>query len=867
VPQKQRLEYFSKEEGNGGSPNQSYTDQKHWSQKSWGKAIMRMMTAAAVACLSVVGLAAATDAQAVMQHYDLDIPQERLDVALRELAQQTGLQIASFTDSIDGSLVVGPVKGSRSAEDALKVLLAPSGLTFKLVSEKTIAILNPKDTRSVTGASLAPSAESGAGARRADEAWRVAQSDSTGKPENKAASVPSEEGTGARLEEIVVTAQLRKENLIDVPISIVAIGADELKNRNITRLDDLPYVVPGLAVETDGFTHRMSLRGISNLFGGNSSLIGLYLDDADVTGSSYVQPELNTYDLERVEVLRGPQGTLYGNGSAGGVIRFVTKSPDLHDYQMTSDVTALFTERGAPGQRIETAVNAPLIDDVLAIRVAGEFYHDGGWIDQPAADRQDINAKNLTDVRFKMLWKPAEGLTATALAEVHRNDMGLSTGEDANGNYTQVFGLTTTPRIIDDFDIFNFTLTYDFSGVQVLNTTSYFKQNNTSEDIGTILPFAPPNSPPPTVADLYVPRDLRTSGILTEELRFASSDPGPWQWTIGANYRRFRYQEGFAYYYDVPGPLPPPDQTYPSYTDNVSKSWAGFADTSYKLMSRLTLGAGLRYFHDDQSFVSSPPPTTQTGTFKSTDPRAYIDLKVMDGLNVYGSAAKGFRSGGFNQLNQPSYGPENIWTYELGAKSSFTRFSIDGAVFYSDYKGYQIVGNAPPPAPQLNIYSNAGDALIEGVELGGVWRPVNGWTLSFDGDVLKTEFYKITTPVGADYAVGDNLDLVPKYTFTGSVQRNFIVSGHEGLVRLDYSQKGKETYRLRAVGPWYFSESDVNHTLNLNASLNCNKNLRIGAFIQNLTDDRGYIDPTTIQANGSRLRPRTYGLDFGLNVD
>src|SRR5690606_6476234 len=136
------------------------------------------------------------------------------------------------------------------------------------------------------------------------------------------------------LEEIVVTAQKREERLIDVPISIVAMGADELQKRKIFAIDDLSLAVPGLLVASSGgIQRRIMIRGVSNVFG-SSSLIGLYLDEASVTSTPDNQLDLPTYDLERVEVLRGPQGTLYGEGSAGGTIRFITRSPELNEFSM-----------------------------------------------------------------------------------------------------------------------------------------------------------------------------------------------------------------------------------------------------------------------------------------------------------------------------------------------------------------------------------------------------------------------------------------------------------------------------------------------------------------------------------------------------
>jgi iron complex outermembrane receptor protein len=156
------------------------------------------------------------------------------------------------------------------------------------------------------------------------------------------------------LEEVVVTAQKREERLIDVPMSIVALGADTLEKQKISSIDDSAMAVPGLSIQESGGPYRqIYLRGVSNSTG-NSSSVGLYLDEASVAPAfAIVQPDLRTYDLERIEVLRGPQGTLYGEGSLGGTIRFITNKPVLNQFAVTANVTTLFTEDGAPSQ--ETA--------------------------------------------------------------------------------------------------------------------------------------------------------------------------------------------------------------------------------------------------------------------------------------------------------------------------------------------------------------------------------------------------------------------------------------------------------------------------------------------------------------------------------
>jgi outer membrane receptor protein involved in Fe transport len=526
-------------------------------------------------------------------------------------------------------------------------------------------------------------------------------------------------GSSDALQEIVVTAQKREEKLKDVPISIVAVSAEELADRQITSLEDLPYAVPDLSYASAGNSHYLEIRGISDIVGA-SSLIGIYIDDADVTlgGSATIQLNPVTYDLDRVEVLRGPQGTLYGDGSAGGTIRFITKNPKLDGFAFDANVAAMFTQDGGPSHRINAMVNVPLIDNELALRVAGTFEHDGGWINEPAANLDNINAQDLTNVRVKGLWQPNTQLSVSAMAIINRDERGMDFS-DANspGNFTQVFGLTTAPKVKNDYDVYNLTIAYDFPGARFSNAVGYVHEDAPQWGVPAFFQTTP-NNAPGTLYDYYVAlQDIRDT-LLTDEMRLSSTGSGPWNWTLGGFYRQYTDSvDAPVNYYGLPGPasdpLPP---SYASSIETHARSWSLFGDTSYRLWDRLTLGAGVRAFRDTQHFDDFEALTTQSGDFHSVDPRFYAQFKVNTDVNVYASAAKGFRSGGFNSFSQPSYDPEDVWTYELGIKSSFMgdRISLDADVFWSNYTNYQTF--APLPGLELvSAIQNVGHARIKGV--------------------------------------------------------------------------------------------------------------------------------------------------------
>jgi outer membrane receptor protein involved in Fe transport len=811
---------------------------------------------------SVLILAACTGGIPVLLHAEasakpITIAAGELNTALESLVQQTGVQLLYDLRKVEGLRTDG-VTGAQSAQEAVSALLKGTPLTMKTDASGAILITEPGRA-------------AGIASQNAPEISPVQLAQSPPQPDATAevAAETSSLAPKEQLEEIIVTAQKRAERLQDVPISIVAMTGDELQRRRITSLDELAFAVPGLTVQSTGtWQRRIVLRGISNFFGSSSSLIGLYLDEASVTSRADMQPFLGMYDLERVEVLRGPQGTLYGEGSVGGTIRFITNNPRLDRFTMNSNVAASFTQDGSPGQRLEGAVNVPLIENELGLRIAGSFDHTGGWIDQPAADRKDFNDQNLVNVRIKGLWQPMPELAVNAMAVLHRNDAAPSTGEDADGNFTQVFNFTTAPTVEDNYNLYSLTMSYDFAAARLLSATTYMDQSKDASNLGFSFQFTPPGTP----RFAFYTSQFFKNRTLTEELRLTSSGSGPWQWTAGGFYRDVQFDGGSVggSYFGLPGPpgTPLPDPL--SFLTSISsKSTAVFGDTSYKLTQRFTLGAGLRYFEDKQDDIEGfgATATTQHGTFHSLNPRLYAQYKLSPQVNTYASAAKGFRSGGFNSLNQPAYDPEQVWTYELGAKSSLLqgRLSTDVAVFYSDYTDYQVLGQ--PLDPPVPITSNAGSARIKGIEWSLNWHPTSQWDLGLNGNYIDSQFYEINV-ASTSHAVGDPLDMSPKYTFTVSAQRDFKWNGKGGYARLDYEQNGRSVFRDRSTGPWYFSQSDIINLLNLNLSLQWSDNLSLGVFGQNLLDDRGFVgSQSIIQGSTSRSRPRTFGIGFGVTFD
>ena len=657
------------------------------------------------------------------------------------------------------------------------------------------------------------------------------------------------------IEEIVVTAQKREQRLIDVPISIVAMSAAEIEARGISNFEDLGLAVPGLTVQDNGGNVRRAfIRGLGNSAGFSSSLIGLYIDDVSVSGNPAFTLDVRPYDMERVEVLRGPQGTLYGDGSVGGTIRFITKKPQLDSFGGKVDVAASFTEDGEPSQKIQGAVNVP-VSDTFGLRIAGTYENADGWIDQPAESVEDFNGQEVSNLRVNTLWHATDALDVSAMVILHRNNASVNIGEDDNGDFTQVLGLTGTPSFEDDYELYSLTLAYGFDAFEVLSSTSYLDSSTLTGQYG----FRSGS------IDGYLGDNPVEATIFTEELRISSISEGAWNWTMGVFYkdRQIDQETNDVQVGPVDGlPFGPPFDLAPDYQS--STSWAVFGDTSYDLTDRLEVGVGVRYFEDDRDREFTDGTPTQKGTFDSTSLRAYVNYDLTEDIRVYASVAEGFRSGGFNSLGQAPFEPEDILSYELGTKMSLLegRLNAEVALFYSDYTDFQISGVLPPPAVPVQITSNGGDAEVKGVDLSFTWQATDSLVLGFNGNYVDTEVVELGV-TSSSHAVGDRLDFAPEYGLVFFATQNFDWGGKPGFVRLDYSQQGEMLLTSRSRG--IFGSSDVIRMVNANVQWELNEKLSIGVFGKNLLDEDGYLDPQLELGGAARPRPRTFGLQ--LSVD
>jgi iron complex outermembrane receptor protein len=797
-----------------------------------------------------------------------DIAAQPLEGALLELSKQASIQLVLDSSAVAAKNTAA-LSGKMPIREALNRLLHDTELTYRWSGDHTVTIAPRAGTRPAGGLLTPFSSPSGAPTPRflLAQAGRASgsgaatsrdgQSTSRASASTDADVHSSDTGAGGEtLADIVVTAEKRAQRLIDVPSAITALDGDALRRAGIKTMLDLSYAVPSLVVQdTGGGYQRYFIRGIAN-GNGATSLVGVYLDEADITNNSNTQLDVRAGDIERVEVLKGPQGTLYGAGSAGGTVRLITHDPDLTQFTASGDLQGYSTRYGAPSEEASGVFNVPLVDNVLGLRFAGTYGNLGGWIDQPAAGLNNINNQDLWDMRIKMLWEPAPETSIKATAEIHR-DHGGGTDASADANYNLVLAYDPAARapFSSDFDIYNLTASYDFSAVNLLSSSTYF-DSNTSGVIGLIYAVAPPPAAP--FQFLNNP-DTRNDSSFSEELRLSSRGATAFHWVAGAFFKNQTLDYNTVYEYSGGG-APPGSGSSPD--NEGSKSTSVFADAGYTLPDGLEFGAGIRSFHDDRKEFDGV--LHRSGSFHAVDPRLYAGYALTTDIHFYADAADGFRSGGFNGgygLPETTFAPEKVRSYEAGTKMSLfdKRLSVDLGIFFSKYQNIQIFANTPNGIGELQ---NGGDAHIWGGDWSFDWQASSHLSLAFSGSRTRSALVSLLPGVAIVHR-GDPVDFSTDYTgrLSGTYAFN-LAENTPAFARLDYNLIGPSHLTDRSEGgPPILFETDIIRMLNARIGLE-RAGWGVDLFATNLLNADGVQDTAGAYGFGARPRPRTIGVEI-----
>ncbi len=595
------------------------------------------------------------------------------------------------------------------------------------------------------------------------------------------------------VQQVVVTAQKRAQTMVDVPQSMSVVGGDALEKHQATGFADYLKLVPSLQlVQSTPGEGRLVLRGLDT--GGVASTVAVYLDETPFGSSSglangaILAGDFDTFDLARVEVLRGPQGALYGASSLGGLVKFVTNAPDFDGFAMRARIGAASVDGGGVSYRTNLVVNTP-ISETLAARASVSYQKEPGFIDSigtAGSDlARDINKAENYGGRASLLYKPHKDfdLRLTAVAQNIATDAPSIVESDPD-SLENLYGRPTQSQFVPQmrdihYRVFNGTANWNLGSASLTSSTSYSTQKQYArEDLTTNLSqFVEDNLSVPN--DLYMGMELEVRKF-TQELRLSSNGGGRVDWLAGLYYTDEEADLDQRYHALVPGTMTPATGL-PLLADvglgSNYREVAAFANTTIHLNPVYDLDIGGRYSHNKQDAhqfgdgALAGGPADNRGE-SSEDVFTYavsLKRKFSERTAVYARAAKGFRPGGPNVLppaappgTPTSYESDSVMSYEAGLKtqSDDGRWSLDLSAFHIKWKDIQLLAEVNG----FGINANGSGATADGVEITAGWRPLRGLRLSANGAWNKARLDDDTDLELVGGYKGDRLPFSPKYT-------------------------------------------------------------------------------------------------------
>ncbi len=651
---------------------------------------------------------------------------------------------------------------------------------------------------------------------------------------------PAKAGTEV-LDRVVVTATKRESSVQDVPFSINAQTEEDIRRSGAVTLEDLSRNVAGLAIQNLGpGQSQISIRGVSS--GqivrdqpGVKEQVGVYLDETAISMSLFT-PDLDLFDLKRVETLRGPQGTLYGSGNIGGTIRYITNEAKIGVSEGTVEANFNKISDGSNGGGVKAAVNLPM-NDAAAMRVVGYHTKFGGWIDAlgPGGGK-DVNEGERTGGRLSFTFKPNRDVTITPRLIHQKVTADGFNRQEAFNLYANRFTTTVPPVTLQDrqqylllrekFEdkttIADATIKVAFGGFDLTSVTTHTdREILVSRDASALTGSVSVDLGFPSAGVLLPSRLNDTTDFkgFTQELRLSSTGKGPLQWLVGAffadtdrkyaqrlptpGYDAFtnaRFGAGTAAAVANGFPLESPYNADLPYN---LKQTAVFGEMSYELTKELTGTLGGRFYDykEERTFKSGGLFSDGNNNFDKTksdgfNPRVLFAYKASDSVTLNAQASKGFRLGGVNDpLNVPlctasdraifggyqRFSDESLWNYEVGVKMQQRGLSFNAAAFYTQMKDLQVTLDAGSCSSR--VVFNVPKAHSSGIELEMTARPADNFEVSFAGAAVNAVFDSTvkdgTGAVLGGIRDGNRLPSVPKLSFTASFTYNFSLAGRE----------------------------------------------------------------------------------------
>jgi iron complex outermembrane receptor protein len=630
----------------------------------------------------------------------------------------------------------------------------------------------------------------------------------------------------AEVEELVVTARKRDEQLIDVPFSVAAQSEQLMRNRGITNVEDLSRTVASFTVQNLGpGQSQVAIRGISagqivRDQPGVKEQVGVYIDESVISLSLFT-PDLDLFDLNRVEVLRGPQGTLFGSGSLSGTVRYITNQPTTEAFEGVIEGTGAFVQGGEFGWDLKGTINAPL-NEQMALRVTAYNSQFPGFIDAVQPDGstdKDVNDGYRRGVRAALLIKPTETLTITPRVLYQKIDVDgfnrvdiyniLGNPFTATRPRVQLGGLKQFTQLKekfeDEFLLADVNLQYDMGGLRFTSITTFTDRDVRVVRDATALTgsitggsLGLPQNVYTIDAPLYDDTDVQS---FTQEARIASTGDGPLQWVAGAFYSDIErdYSQdlrvvGFTAATGIPtqSDRAPTDSLYYSVVPYKQKQFAVFGEATYSVTDRLDVTAGLRWadyketrtLTFDGIFAEKTIEVPGKTKADAWAPRVIVAYEATDDITLNAQVSKGFRLGGINDplnrplctpadfatfsaLSTPSFKNETVWNYEAGAKARFAggAGSLTVAGFYADINNLQATIDAGSCSSR--VIANVSSARSRGFDAEFAYRFNENFDVAISGSYNDAELTSSLNDASGrpiqGLRDGNRLPTVPKF--------------------------------------------------------------------------------------------------------
>lgn len=698
-------------------------------------------------------------------------------------------------------------------------------------------------------------------------------------------------GDATVLTEVVVTATKRAERLQDVAVSITALTSEQLTAGGAVRFEDYLSHVPGLVADSatgSGGLNQLSLRGVNTGQGGNPT-VGFYIDDApfgsstNLGGGAIMAPDLDPSDLTRIEVMRGPQGTLYGAGSLGGLVKFVTTPPEFDRYSGRVEVSGSTVDHGGTGYGVRGAFNLPL-SDKLALRVSGFDREDPGFVRDAVRGATQVNKENLHGERIALAWRPIDSWTVCLTAfqqqlDAHGSaimDFDRFTAQPTTGDLQQVRA-PGTEAIAAKYELYDLNVSGALGWADFVSATSYGKLTTGGNPDATSV-YGPLLDSVFGMSNIGV--SIPTASALdkySQEFRLSSPDTENLAWQAGLFYTHEKADvaQSLGTFDALSGaPLATPlPSLLAAEVGSTFEEYAGFGDLTYHFNTRFDVTGGLRYSHNTQKAAEASGGAlvgpTSTVDLASSDsavtylltPRFHLDKDTM----VYLRIASGYGPGGPNIVIThvpPSYKPDKVVNYEVGIKGDFfeRKLSLDAAAYYIDWQDIQLRETS---AASTSYYDNGGKASSKGLEASAEWRIGAGFSLYGNVSYVDATL-GAALPAPMIGAKGDRLPSTPRWSGLLGGDYQFQLTGAISAslgARWRYVGDRPADFQTNAAIPRYLLPSY--NVLDLRAQLQRGA-WSASLYAKNLNDSRGQVSnfPFGSLAQNAIIQPRTLGLSL-----